>query len=43
MLTDDAAFVTLGNVHTAQLVCPRVGNIQFPPAIGAVLSQLWVR
>jgi ABC-type oligopeptide transport system substrate-binding subunit len=43
MLTDDAAFVTLGNHQGAVLVSERVGNVQTRAGLGAVLSQLWVR
>jgi YVTN family beta-propeller protein len=43
MLTDDAAFVTLGSHHDAMLVSRRVGNVLTRPATGAVVSQLWVQ
>lgn len=43
LLTDDAAFVTLGGHHDAALVSPRVSNVLTRPGLGAVLSQLWVR
>ena len=43
MLTDDAAFVTLGNHQGAVLVSERVGNVQTRSGVGLVLSQLWVR
>jgi YVTN family beta-propeller protein len=43
MLTDDAAFVTLGGHHDAVLVSRRVGNVLTRPGFGAVVSQLWVK
>jgi peptide/nickel transport system substrate-binding protein len=43
MLTDDAAFVTLGSHHDASLVSPRVSNVMTRPGLGAVISQLWVK
>ena len=43
MVTDDAAFVTLGNHQGAVLVSERVGNVLTRPGLGPVLSQLWVR
>ena len=43
MLTDDAAFVTLGGHHDAMLVSRRVGNVLTQPGDGVVLSQLWVK
>jgi YVTN family beta-propeller protein len=43
MLTDDAAFVTLGSHRDAMLVSRRVRNVLTRPGIGAVLSQLWVK
>ncbi len=42
MLTDDAAFVALGNHGGTQVVSERVGNYQAQPGTGAILSQLWV-
>ncbi|MFZ1287935.1 MAG: ABC transporter substrate-binding protein, partial [Candidatus Phosphoribacter sp.] len=42
MLTDDGAFVTLGQRHAAVLVSPRVRNVQLSPVTGPVLSQMWV-
>ena len=43
MLTDEAAFVTLGSRQGAALVSERVGNVLARPSMGPVLSQLWVR
>ena len=43
MITDDAAFVTLGSHHDASLVSPRVSNVMTRPGLGAVISQLWVK
>ena len=43
MLTDDAAFVTLGSHHDASLVSKRVSNVMTRSGLGAVLSQLWVK
>jgi len=43
LLTDDAAFVALGNRWHNQLVSERVGNYVGQPVSGAILSQLWVR
>jgi hypothetical protein len=31
------------NTYRADLVSKRVGNYQYNPALGALLSQLWVR
>ncbi|MGV1009456.1 MAG: BTAD domain-containing putative transcriptional regulator [Dermatophilaceae bacterium] len=42
-LTDDAAFVALGNQRATQVVSARVGNYQGRPGLGALISQLWVR
>ncbi|MGV1008578.1 MAG: ABC transporter substrate-binding protein [Dermatophilaceae bacterium] len=42
MLTDDAAFVTLGNRPNTQLVSERVGNYVSRPQ-RVLLSQLWVQ
>jgi peptide/nickel transport system substrate-binding protein len=42
MLTDDAAFVTLGNPRSSQLVSPRLHNIELSPQLGVVVSQVWV-
>jgi len=42
MLTDDAAFVTLGSHHDTALVSKRVGNVMLRPGLGPILSQLWV-
>lgn len=42
-LTDDAAFVALGNHGGTQVVSERVGNYQAMPGLGAILSQLWVK
>ena len=42
-LTDDAAFVTLGNQRGTQVVSAKVGNYLGRPGLGAVVSQLWVR
>lgn len=43
MLTDDGAFVTLGNRSSMEVVSTRVGNYQARTGLGAELSQLWVR
>jgi peptide/nickel transport system substrate-binding protein len=43
MLTDDAAFLTLGSHHDASLVSKRVSNVMTRSGLGAVLSQLWVK
>lgn len=42
LLTDDAAFVTLGRPEKAILVSPKVRNVQLSWLSGAVLSQMWV-
>ncbi len=43
LLTDDAAFLTLGGHHDAALVSPRVSNVLTRSGLGAVLSQVWVK
>jgi peptide/nickel transport system substrate-binding protein len=43
MITDEAAFVTLGSHHDASLVSARVSNVMTRPGLGAVISQLWVK
>ena len=42
-ITDKALWVPLYNVYGADLVSKRVGNYQYNPQSGALLSQLWVR
>jgi YVTN family beta-propeller protein len=42
-ITDKALWVPLYNVYEADLVSKRVGNYQYNPRWGALLSQLWVR
>jgi YVTN family beta-propeller protein len=42
-ITDKALWIPLFNVYGADLVSKRVGNYQYNPARGALLSQLWVR
>jgi ABC-type transport system substrate-binding protein len=42
-LTDRAAWVALYNRYGADLVSKRVGNYQYNPQWGALLSQMWVR
>ena len=43
MLTDDAAFVTLGSHHDSVLTSERVRNVELRPGLGPILSQLWVK
>ena len=42
-ITNKALWVPLYNVYGADLVSKRVGNYQYNPRSGALLSQLWVR
>jgi ABC-type transport system substrate-binding protein len=42
-ISDKALWVPLYNVYGADLVSKRVGNYQYNPQRGALLSQLWVR
>jgi peptide/nickel transport system substrate-binding protein len=42
-ITDRALWVPLFNGYRADLVSKRVGNYQYNPQTGALLSQLWVR
>jgi YVTN family beta-propeller protein len=42
-ITDKALWLPLYNVYGADLVSKRVGNYQYNPQRGALLSQLWVR
>ena len=42
-LTDKAAWLPLYNRYGADLVSKRVGNYQYNPQFGALLSQMWVR
>ena len=42
-ITDRALWVPLFNGYQADLVSKRVGNYQYNPMHGALLSQLWVR
>jgi ABC-type transport system substrate-binding protein len=42
-VTDEALVVPMVNFFGADLVSKRVGNYQFNPEYGALLSQLWVR
>jgi peptide/nickel transport system substrate-binding protein len=42
-ITDRALWVPLYNKYEADLVSKRVGNYQYNPLWGALLSQLWVR
>jgi YVTN family beta-propeller protein len=43
VITNKGAWVPLYNVYGADLVSRRVGNYQYNPWYGALLSQLWVR
>ena len=40
---DTAAWVPLYNAYGADLVSERVGNYQYHPQWGALVSQMWVR
>jgi ABC-type transport system substrate-binding protein len=42
-LTNKAAWVPLYNPYGADLVSKRVGNYQYNPRYGVLLSQMWVR
>ncbi len=42
-LTDDAAFLTLGNHNRLDITSERLGNLQERGGVGPALSQLWVR
>jgi len=42
-ITDKAALLPLYNVYGADLISKRVGNYQYNPQYGAILSQMWVR
>lgn len=42
-ITNKALVVPLFNIYRADLVSKRVGNYQYNPQTGALLSQLWVR
>jgi YVTN family beta-propeller protein len=42
-LVDTAAWVPLVNPRTNDVVSNRLGNYQYNPAMGSLLSQLWVR
>jgi peptide/nickel transport system substrate-binding protein len=42
-ITDDAAWVPAYNLYGADVVSRRIGNYQFNPQYGAILSQMWVR
>jgi peptide/nickel transport system substrate-binding protein len=43
VITDKALWVPLYNGYGADLVSKRIGNYQYNPQMGALLSQLWVR
>ena len=42
-ITDKAALLPLYNVYGRDLTSKRVGNYQYNPQYGALLSQMWVR
>ena len=42
-IADRALWLPLYNVYGADLVSKRVGNYQYNPQYGAILSQMWVR
>ncbi len=42
-ITDKAAWVPLYNLYGTDFVSKRVGNYQYNPQWGALLSQMWVR
>jgi len=42
-LTDKATWIPLYNPYGTDFVSKRVGNYQYNPQLGALLSQIWVR
>ena len=42
-ITDRAALLPLYNIYGADLISKHVGNYQYNPQYGALLSQMWVR
>ena len=42
-ITDRAALLPLYNIYGRDLISKRVGNYQYNPQYGALLSQMWVR
>jgi ABC-type transport system substrate-binding protein/class 3 adenylate cyclase/sugar lactone lactonase YvrE len=42
-ITNEALWVPLHNTYASDLVSKRVGNYQFNPQLGVLLSQIWVR